>query len=188
MIPFYFFFSIYILTVPSSPLELEYVNLTSTAIQVTWMPPADPNGIVESYILMLTFEANGTSNNVTNILVTTYNVTGLMPYQEYTVVVYAMTDKGPGSGSVPLNVLTDEDSKLTMILKSSKLVLSYALHDTDNNAIKSMGELTAIVALFPYSLCMLAFLSTSNLARKYPQKLATFRLLGCKAGGSLEPR
>ena len=167
---------------------MEYVNLTSTAIQVTWMPPADPNGIVESYILMLTFEANGTSNNVTNILVTIYNVTGLMPYQEYTVVVYALTDKGPGSGSVPLNVLTDEDSKLTM---SSKLVLSHALHDTDNNATKSTGELTAAVMfiskmLFPYSLSMLAFPSTSNLPHKYPQKL-TFRLLGCKAGKRLHP-
>ena len=95
---------------------MDYVNLTSTAIEVTWMPPDDPNGIVESYILMLTFEANGTSNNITDISATTFNVTGLQPYQVYTVVVYALTDRGAGSGSVPLNVLTDEDSKLPLIL------------------------------------------------------------------------
>ena len=102
------------LTVPSAPLELEYVNLTSSAIQVTWLPPDDPNGIVDSYTLMLMYEANGTSENITDILITTHNVTGLLPYQEYTIVVYALTDKGAGSGSIPLNVLTDEDSKLSV--------------------------------------------------------------------------
>ena len=112
----YSFLSNHKLTVPSAPQEVDYVNLTSTAIEVTWMPPNDPNGIVESYILMLTFEANGTSNNITDISATTLNVTGLLPYQEYTVVVYALTDRGAGSGSIPLNVLTDEDSKLPLIL------------------------------------------------------------------------
>ena len=86
---------------------------------------------------MLTFEANGTSNNITDISATTLNVTGLLPYQEYTVVVYALTDRGAGSGSVPLNVLTDEDSKLPLILKSSmnsNLYFFYAIHDIDSNA------------------------------------------------------
>ena len=102
------------MTVSSAPLALEYANLTSTAIQVTWLSPDDPNGIVDNYTLMLTFEADGTSENITDISITTYNVTGLLAYQQYTVVVYALTDKGPGSGSAPLNVLTDEDCKLTV--------------------------------------------------------------------------
>ena len=132
----YSFLSNHKLTVPSAPRELDYVNLTSTAIEVTWLPPDDPNGIVESYILMLTFEANGTSNNITNISAATFNVTGLLPYQVYTVVVYALTNRGAGSGSVPLNVLTDEDSKLTMILKSSNLFFFYAIYDIVSNATK----------------------------------------------------
>ena len=128
--------SILKITVPSAPLNLEYVNLTSTAIQVTWLPPADPNGIIDNYTLMLTFEADGTSENITDISITTHNVTGLLPYQEYTIVVYALTDKGPGSGSIPLNVLTDEDSKLAMILK----VLSI-----DNSAKSIVTPIESIV-------------------------------------------
>ena len=49
---------------------------------------------------------------IDGIVSTFVNVTGLMEYQQYTVVVYAYTDKGRGEGSDPLMVLTAEHCKL----------------------------------------------------------------------------
>ena len=36
---------------------------------------------------------------------------GLRPFQQYEVVVFALTDKGTGPGSAPLDVFTLEDGK-----------------------------------------------------------------------------
>ena len=49
--------------------------------------------------------------SVTNINDSPYMLTGLMEYVNYTVVVYAHTDKGRGDGSRPIVVQTDEHCK-----------------------------------------------------------------------------
>ena len=46
------------------------------------------------------------------IQATMADLTGLMEYERYSVVVYAFTDKGRGAGSSPLMVLTSEHCQL----------------------------------------------------------------------------
>ena len=46
--------------------------------------------------------------DTTNASVTGINVTRLFEYERYTVVVYGETDAGVGTGSDPLDVLTDQ--------------------------------------------------------------------------------
>ena len=87
-----------------------YTNLSSTAIEVTWLLPEDPNGVIENYELVYTELATASMITIQNIPGTSYNLTGLKPYQQYSIMVFALTDKGRGEGS-QLLVLTDEDCK-----------------------------------------------------------------------------
>ena len=98
---------------PSEPRELAYTNLTATSIEVTWSTPASPNGIIESYSLVYTESVSNTSSPVDNIPGNqeAYNITGLMEYERYVVEVFAVTDRGKGPSSTPLDVLTDQHRK-----------------------------------------------------------------------------
>ena len=62
---------------------------------------------------MYTPQSSNNATNITGITQLFENVTGLDHYSRYTVVVYALTDKGAGNGSDPLEVLTDESCKLS---------------------------------------------------------------------------
>ena len=88
------------------------MNLTATSIEVTWSPPANPNGIIERYDLEYT---ESITNTPTTIEIPgdqeAYNITNLMEYECYVVRVYAFTDRGRGPSSVPLDVLTDQHCK-----------------------------------------------------------------------------
>ena len=103
------------LLVPSAPRNVQYTNLSSTSIELTWDPPAAINGLFQRYIIMYTRQEQQFSMNVTlnttDSNVTGINVTGLDEYERYTVVVYGETDAGVGPGSDPLGVLTDQGSE-----------------------------------------------------------------------------
>ena len=90
-------------TVPSAPLDVQYTNLSSTSIQVTWDPPSDINGVFQRYVIMVTrLEPRNSSNqtlDTSNVNVTMFNITGLEEYERYTIVVYGETDAGVGPGS-----------------------------------------------------------------------------------------
>ena len=107
--------------VPSAPRNVQYINLSSSAIELMWKPPVDINGLFQRYIIMYTRQEQQISVNVTlntaDVTVTRINVTGLEEYEQYTVVVYGETDAGVGPGSDPLDVLTDQggESNLSYI-------------------------------------------------------------------------
>ena len=44
------------------------------------------------------------------------NLTGLTKYRNYSIKVFASTAKGDGNVSEPIIVITDEDSKLSIVL------------------------------------------------------------------------
>lgn len=46
------------------------------------------------------------------------NLTGLNEYTNYSITVFASTVKGEGNVSEPIIVITDEDSKFIVVLKS----------------------------------------------------------------------
>lgn len=112
-------------TVPSEPLDLTYTNDSSTRISLTWQPPESPNGIIESYTLQITDITLSTDEtelpSITDITgnTTEYIVDILLPFHTYHLVLYALTDRGAGPGSVALIVYTLEDCMLE---------LNHALH------------------------------------------------------------
>ena len=98
-------------SVPTAPTDLVYQNLSSTAISVRWEEPSTFNGIPGLYIISYTRDETGVTLNATSS-VTNATITALEIYEQYTIVVFATSDKGAGDPSEPLMVLTDEDGKL----------------------------------------------------------------------------
>ena len=93
------------------------VNISSTAIRVSWdpAPPIDQNGVIAQYEVeynQTTFSEvslyNGTIVSSTTLMV---DLTGLDEDVEYTIRVRAYTSVGAGPYSVLVTVTTNEDCK-----------------------------------------------------------------------------
>ena len=67
--------------------------------------------MVTNYTIVYTEIERNITALETDVIGTSYNVTNLMEYERYTFVVIALTDKGEGPKSMPLDVLTAEHCK-----------------------------------------------------------------------------
>ena len=96
------------------PVDVRGHNESSTSIFVQWnqVPDADQNGVILSYTV--TYRAlpsgSGQTKNVTAPR-TDATLEGLNEYTNYSIIVFASTVKGGGNKSLPIVVITDEDSK-----------------------------------------------------------------------------
>ena len=96
------------------PVDVRGHNESSTSIFVQWkqVPDADQNGVILSYTV--TYKAlpggSGQTKNVTAPR-TDATLEGLNEYTNYSITVFASTVKGGGNKSLPIVVITDEDSK-----------------------------------------------------------------------------
>ena len=97
--------------VPTPPLNLRYRNISSSSIELSWDPPNSFRGPNEGYQVMYTRVETGYTQTMSDITSTSVNITDLQIYEEYTITVVALSDKGIGETSVPLTVITDEDCK-----------------------------------------------------------------------------
>ena len=107
---------VFIFIVPSSPLNLNYMNITSTSVEVSWLQPSSFNGPNEGYVVMYTRLETDVTNSTARIYDTSVNITDLEIYEEYYIVVLAFTDKGSGTPSETLRIRTDEDCKYYNLL------------------------------------------------------------------------
>ncbi|XP_019860969.1 PREDICTED: receptor-type tyrosine-protein phosphatase F-like [Amphimedon queenslandica] len=97
-------------TVPTSPSDVSYINISSTSIEVSWNPPTDFNGPNEGYVITyIRLESDTESMSTNRLTGTSFVIENLEKYEQYSVTVVAFTDKGPGASSDVLSVLTDED-------------------------------------------------------------------------------
>ena len=101
----------------SSPNNVNAVNISSTAIRVTWeeVPAIDRNGIITQYEVeynQSTF-SGATMYNTTTVDSSTFTVdlTGLEEYVEYSIRVRAYTSVGAGPYSDVVIERTQEDGK-----------------------------------------------------------------------------
>ena len=129
--------------IPGEPRDVRAEPFNSSSILVRWKAPEDENqnGIIRAYqIYIQPKKTDGVHQyysqplrfNTGNPQVTAFNVTGLQPDTKYKVQVAAMTRKGDGTRSEPVNVktpggvpsrpdvdlkLVDTDHKITMDLE-----------------------------------------------------------------------
>ena len=104
------------------PSNVQGRNTTSTSILVQWnnVPAADQNGIIQSYTV--TYKALPDGNPQTQVVsapTTQLNLTGLNEYTNYSIMVLASTVKGHGPTTVPIVVITDEDSEFLLLSLSA---------------------------------------------------------------------
>ena len=93
-------------------MDVSYTNISSTSIEVSWSPPTDFNGPNEGYELTYIRLENNMESSTDRLNSTSFFIDDLEIYEQYNVTVVAFTDKGPGTSSEVLSVLTDEDCKL----------------------------------------------------------------------------
>ncbi|XP_041351149.1 usherin-like [Gigantopelta aegis] len=87
---------------PAGVLPPNVNILGPTSMRVSWKPPIQPNGVLESYIIRLP-EPQIEIRNTTTL---TVDVTNLIPFTKYAVTVTACTSGGC-TESVPFQVRTD---------------------------------------------------------------------------------
>ena len=113
---------------PSAPpVNLQGLNKTSTSILVQWhnVPLENQNGVIQSYTVTYTPHPGGSpETKVVNASTTEVILTGLNEYTNYSITVFASTAKGDGNITAPIIVVTDQDSKLSLTINFSFLILS----------------------------------------------------------------
>ena len=93
---------------PTIPL-----NVTATTgdmlrtLIVQWEPPSSPGGVITTY--MVTYD-DTTVDNISND--TTYTITGLEAYTNYSITVIACTSNGCGNESDIVIGTTEEEGEL----------------------------------------------------------------------------
>jgi len=96
------------------PTNVRGQNLSSTSIFVQWsnVPAADQNGVILRYTVIFKALPNGSQQTeVVSAPKTHVTLTGLNEYTNYSITILASTRKGDGNTSMPIIVITDEDSK-----------------------------------------------------------------------------
>ncbi|XP_060047347.1 phosphatidylinositol phosphatase PTPRQ isoform X2 [Erinaceus europaeus] len=97
-------------TVPgSAPQNITYRNISSGEIELLFLPPSSPNGIIQKYTIYLK-RSDRNEEKTINTTSLTQRIKGLSKYTHYMVEISASTLKGEGVRSAPLDVLTQEDA------------------------------------------------------------------------------
>nr|XP_035954918.1 LOW QUALITY PROTEIN: phosphatidylinositol phosphatase PTPRQ [Halichoerus grypus] len=97
-------------TVPdSAPENITYKNISSGEIELSFLPPSSPNGIIQKYTIYFR-RSNGNEERTINTTSLTQNIKGLKKYTQYKIEVSASTLRGEGVRSEPISVLTEEDA------------------------------------------------------------------------------
>ena len=82
------------------------------------VPVADQNGIILTYTITYMALPDESPRSTVVIAPTTQaNLIGLAKYRNYSITVFASTAKGDGNASEPIIVITDEDSKFSIVLR-----------------------------------------------------------------------
>ena len=107
-------------TDPSPPRYLTINRVCDDGIELNWIPPREPNGDIQHYIIKYT-TPDGTQQEIdTTNNINYYNLTGLERGQTYHIIrVVAVNSAGGGGGSRPItnyvhNPTVESTSKLEL--------------------------------------------------------------------------
>ncbi|XP_060696040.1 phosphatidylinositol phosphatase PTPRQ [Hemiscyllium ocellatum] len=125
----------------SAPQNITYIFLPPSDVEISFLPPSTPNGIIQFYTLYL--GAQNSSDvliiNSTNLIVI---VTGLKANERYSLKISASTSKGEGTQSQPVYILTGEGvpgspprSVMSKQLSSTTVLLSWKPPTEPNGVI-----------------------------------------------------
>ncbi|CAH0551604.1 unnamed protein product [Brassicogethes aeneus] len=94
--------------VATAPQQFEVFATGARSIHVTWEPPQNPNGVIIKYNAYY-MKAGGSLEHKVDTSETSYDLTGLFPYTEYSIWVVAVNNNGPGAATDEKLVRTFSD-------------------------------------------------------------------------------
>ncbi|KAG8137923.1 hypothetical protein E2320_003863, partial [Naja naja] len=99
-------------TIPDGPVnQLAYQNISSTVVNVSWIPPMQPNGLI-FYNISLTMKDTQTNHEILSLLVYDTNIilNKLEKYANYLLNITPATEKGSSEMyTLSLYIRTEED-------------------------------------------------------------------------------
>ena len=108
---------LFVLTKPKAPpVDVQGHNTSSSSIFVQWgkVTSVDQSGTILSYTVFCKALPDGSLQiKVVSATTTQVTLTGLNEYTNYSITVFASNVHGDGNMSVPVVVITDEDSKFS---------------------------------------------------------------------------
>ena len=157
------------------------VTSGSSQVQVTWVPPAQPNGVVTSYQLLRT--GGGANVSVYTGLGLNVTDTGLAPYTSYTYVLQACTRPGCSLG-LGTSVVTGEAAPTgvgvpTLVSLSATVIgISWSPPSSPNGIIAQY-----VVSIQPVSILISSTKLAVNVTNLTPYTLFTITLTACTGAG-----
>lgn len=103
--------TLYTLTESSAPIALTATSIGANNIMIQWMPPAMPNGMLSFYTIEVYYSGQLRVENTSDPLTTSFDITRLDPFTNYTIRVAGVNDFGVGIFSESITVQTMESSK-----------------------------------------------------------------------------
>ncbi|XP_048405543.2 phosphatidylinositol phosphatase PTPRQ isoform X2 [Stegostoma tigrinum] len=91
----------------SAPQNITYIFHTPSEVEISFLPPPTPNGIIQFYTLYLGAQ-NSSDMLITNSTNLTITITGLKANEKYSIKISASTSKGEGIQSQPVYILIGE--------------------------------------------------------------------------------
>lgn len=141
-----FIFCLLSLIVPDGSVEnLVYQNISSSSVNVSWLPPSQPNGLVFFHVSLSLLQLG--THKILSFL--TYNTSivfdNLEKYTDYILKITPATDKGSSElHALSLHIKTDEDGKICY----SYLTTCRKNKQTTNSFLKEKYIVVFILQLF----------------------------------------
>uniref|UniRef100_A0AAQ4Q4V1 Contactin-3 n=1 Tax=Gasterosteus aculeatus aculeatus TaxID=481459 RepID=A0AAQ4Q4V1_GASAC len=107
-------------TLPSAPRDLVPVLVSSRFVRLSWRPPEEAGGVVQTYGIYYSQDgvARERSVNVSEPESLELMVSNLKPEESYSFRVIAYNDVGPGESSAPLRITTKPDLQVPSRVES----------------------------------------------------------------------
>uniref|UniRef100_A0A8C3AYA1 DCC netrin 1 receptor n=1 Tax=Cyclopterus lumpus TaxID=8103 RepID=A0A8C3AYA1_CYCLU len=104
---------------PSAPRDLVPVLVSSRFVRLSWRPPEETGGAVQTYVYDAVFSVlRERSVNVSEPESLELMVSNLKPEESYSFRVIAYNDVGPGESSAPLRITTKPDLQVPSRVES----------------------------------------------------------------------
>lgn len=143
----FFLFDFCIAEPDSPPQNVELINVTATEINLRWLPPEQPNGLITHYEVLY---SDSNDLFIKNASSTSMSLSKMKPYTLYNISVRAFTRLGHGNqSSFPLLVRTSETGEYIDFLKKCKFSTAFYVPEISLINFKSMCLLCKAVCLNP---------------------------------------
>ncbi|XP_037530469.1 tyrosine-protein kinase receptor Tie-1 [Nematolebias whitei] len=152
---------------PSSPQNIQVVSLSTSAIQVSWQPPKDPNGGIIKYTIEYQPVGQGTPHHWVDINdwnITTKDITALNSSTLYKFRVRACS-KVPGEWSTFVQEMTQGDG-LQMMIPTTQGVAGKPAADNYQLLVAIVGSVTVTCVTILLALLALFFIRKMLLNRR----------------------